>query len=130
MSRKEGLPKDAFRVYLRKAEDFGRAMVEEQQKSNPNSAGLAAIHCAISACDALCVFHLGERSRGQSHHDAVALVGRLPVPEAGRYVLQFAEVLSHKNAVEYEARSLSHEDAGLLVKRAERLLGWAKKNLP
>ena len=61
-----------------------------------NAAGLNAVHCAISAADALTVFHAGVRSAGEAHHDAAKKPGqtwepsgetcfRLPVGQELRY---------------------------------------------
>lgn len=105
-------------------------MGELDTRESPNGAGLAAVHCAISAADALCVFFLGERSRGQDHHGAVGLLGRVTVPELEKHLLQFSEILAAKNAVEYEATSMSAPQAEALVQRASRFLTWVRRQLP
>lgn len=129
-NRAERLSRDSYKKYLGKAEDFARLMTAGLAGGSPNGAALAAIHCAISAVDALCVFHLGERSRGQDHHGAVALLGRVPVADVGKHVIQFHEIMAQKNAVEYEALEISRKTAESLVERASRLLTWVKSHLP
>jgi len=45
--------KSDYRVYLKKAADFHDIMLKALDSANWTAAGLNAVHCAISCCDAL-----------------------------------------------------------------------------
>ena len=124
--RSERLPKEKAGVYLRKAEDFGVAMRASLERGAWHGATVTAVHCVISACDAVCVHTLGERSRGESHEQLTLLLKRVGGDENVR---QVAAVLQMKNVAEYEAREISPADARDAVKRAERVLEWARAAL-
>lgn len=68
------VPPDRARIYWDKAQDFFRLMRDAAQSGNWNGAGLAAVHCAISATDALLVAKAGRRSSSKAHEDAADLV--------------------------------------------------------
>jgi hypothetical protein len=61
-------------IYWGKALEFFEAMVDAVQKQNWNAAGLAGVHCCISATDALLVKHAGVRSSSASHQDVLGLL--------------------------------------------------------
>lgn len=74
--------------YLDAAREFQAAAEASAAAGRWRAAGLAAIHAAIAAGDAVCVFQLGERSTAMSHDDGSDLVrrsGRL-VERAGQVV--------------------------------------------
>ena len=52
-------------------------MNDELQKQHFNSATLCAIHCGISAADAVTVFFKGVRHAGEKHEDVVQLLETL-----------------------------------------------------
>lgn len=122
--------KTAYRVYWKKAIDFHGLVPAALTAENLNGAGLAAIHSVISACDALTAFHLGPRSKGQSHGEVAELLGELDLEGVREKVAQVNEVLRLKNLVEYEDREISRQEALRLVRHAERVLSWARRHLP
>lgn len=116
-------------IYLRKADEFGAAMVQAAAMKNWNAVGLNAIHAVIFATDALTSFHLGKRSRSQDHEDVILLLRELPLDDASGKAAQALEVLRLKNRVEYEARLFQEEEAHVVQLRAERFLAWAHAGL-
>jgi HEPN domain-containing protein len=125
--RSERLPKEKAWIYLQKAEDFGVAMRASLEECAWHGATVTAVHCVISACDAVCVHALGERSRGESHDQLTLLLKRVGV--AVEQIRQVAAVLQMKNVAEYDARVILPDAARDAVKRAERVLGWARATL-
>ncbi|MDE1822141.1 MAG: HEPN domain-containing protein [Euryarchaeota archaeon] len=123
------VPRENFRAYLAKAEEFGRWMDRALSEGAYDSAALNAVHCVISSCDALCVYHLGRRSRGQDHHEVVLLLDQAKLPDWSVKVIQVHEVLTLKNIVEYESRRLTSGQAAKTVAQASRVLEWARRNL-
>lgn len=115
--------------YLKKAEDFYLTMVEAFQFRRWNSAGLAGVHCAISASDAA----LGKKARlrpsGESHHEAVELL-RDHFPDAGAQAQRLSRILGEKNRVEYDSREFTEPEAAAVVKDVGRFFEWAKSLFP
>ncbi len=115
--------------YLRKAESHLATALEVQTLERWDTAVLLSVHAGISASDAACAAMAGVRSAGQSHMDQVKLI-RQVFPgdhEADRAAGQLADLIDKKNTVEYEARRCDSHDANVAVKRAERLVNWARK---
>lgn len=115
--------------YLAAAEEFQAAAEDSAAAGRWRAAGLAAIHAAIAAGDAVCVFHLGERSSAMSHEDASDLLRRSRLPDAKERAGQLSAVLDLKSRVEYESRPVSEGEARLLLKRSRRLVDWARRAL-
>lgn len=121
-----------YKNYLQKAEEYSQAMTDELEKLRFNSAVLCAIHCGISAADALTVFFKGVRHAGEKHEDVIQLLETL---ELDRTVLQnktrqLIHLLQVKNAAEYEERVTTENGALTALKNAERFFDWVKGVLP
>lgn len=118
------------KVYWKKAEDFYQSMFRAYADKNWNSVGLEAIHCAISATDALIVRRKGIRSTSQYHRDIVGfLVEQINTEEAKKYSNTLFKIISMKNLVEYEDRPFREKEASDILKHTERYYGWIKKQL-
>ncbi|MFA5771748.1 MAG: HEPN domain-containing protein [Thermoplasmata archaeon] len=118
--------KSLTKNYLKKAEESMATAKNCLENKRWNSAAANAVHCGISACDALTVFMVGARHASEKHEDAIALFESLNIPKdvlltKGR---QLGRLLAIKNAAEYEDRLISENDAIQLVKDAERFLQW------
>lgn len=113
-------------VYLRKAGEFLDSMRQALDAGRWNAAGLNAVHCSISACDAVLVYYTQERSAGSDHEAAVHLLASLgKVPEARQKAETLRRVLHRKHMVEYEDRAVTAPEAAELAKLTERLYQWA-----
>lgn len=122
--------KHHYAEYLQKAEEFFRGVNQAIQVGDWNRVGLDAIHCVISASDALCAYHLGKRSTSERHQDAAKLIQRLPLSSISEKSKQFLEVLNLKNKFEYQHHLTREKEAMQLAKQTERFYWWAKANLP
>ena len=125
----EKISKGLFSAYLEKADEFYRLTKEAEHQELWNGVGLNAVHCAISSCDALTTFYLGERSRSQKHEDATILLRRIELPEISQKIKQVSSILAIKNLVEYEAREFHRDDALRIISQTERLYKWIKDRL-
>jgi len=121
--------KNDYKIYLKKAEDFYNIMHKAQDLENWTAAGLNAVHCAISCCDALLVFHLGLRSIGEDHMQVADLLLRLPQQITGE-VATFKRIVAKKNVIAYENREFRQTDALEIVKLTDRFYHWAISNFP
>lgn len=95
-----------------------------------NSAGLLAVHLAISSCDAVTAFFLQERSASERHEDVVELLGRTGVAGLREKTRQVLDVLADKTLIAYEPEVPSEARSRNIVKQAERIYRWAKEVLP
>lgn len=66
--------KSAATNFLGKAQQFSRAMLDSQSNGDWDAAGPNAVHCAISANDAVLVFTKGIRSASSKHDDSAMLL--------------------------------------------------------
>lgn len=131
MIKTRAINKDLYRNYLKKAEECFSAMESEFAKRNFNSCVLCAIHCCISAADALTIFFKGVRHAGEKHEDVIALLETLDIDrgELRNKVRQLINLLDVKNMVEYEEKLTTENGALVAIKSAERFFNWAKEML-
>ena len=117
--------------YLRKAEEFYLTMTEAFEKRRWNSAGLAGVHCAITATDAVLGKKARVRSSGESHYEAVQLLKQyVQDPQTGPQAQRLNRILGEKNLVEYDSREFRENEAVAIVKDVGRYLEWVKRFFP
>ena len=120
-----------FAVYLKKAKDFYQSMLRAYSDNNWHSVGLEAVHCAISATDALLVYRAGIRCTSQRHLDIVdVLVDQIKTEKSQKNIRTLIKILEMKNLVEYEDRLFTQKEASEILKRTERYFDWVKNQLP
>lgn len=117
-------------IYLKKATEFFGSMQQAMQAERWNAVGLNAVHCAISACDAVLVRHMGQRSASLDHDAAASLLRALTnVPDVQQKTETLLRILTEKNLIEYEEREITRHDATELAKLTERFYRWANDQL-
>ena len=122
--------KGDYKIYLNKAKDFYDTMLEARNAEKWTAVGLNAVHCAISCCDAMLVFHLGVRSIGEDHIQVADLLTRLPQESVSSEVATFKRIIAKKNLIAYENRDFHQSEAIDILKLTERFYNWALSNLP
>jgi len=129
--RTRAVERSKYVIYLKKAQDFYRTMQLALGEENWNSVGLAAVHCAISATDAILAYAGGLRCASPDHSDAIRLLrDTITTPEAHQKSKHLSTVISMKNLIEYEARNFSQKEAEEIAKQTERYFDWIKSVLP
>ncbi len=119
--------KSAAANHLAKARQFSRAMLDSLDRGDWDAAGLNAVHCAISANDAVLVFTGGIRSASSRHDDAVLLLETtVRAPGTKNAASQLKRLVSKKNLIEYEERMFRNSEARDAVRNASRFLAWAE----
>jgi len=117
--------------YLKKAEEFYLTMAEAFQKGRWNAAGLAGVHCAISATDAILGKKARVRSSGEGHLEAVQLLKlHIKDPNVGTQSQRLYRVLGEKSSVEYDSREFREAEAAAVVKDVGRYFEWVKTYFP
>lgn len=122
--------KNDYKVFLKKAKDFYEVMLNARDTENWTAVGLNAVHCAISCCDALLTFHLGMRSSGEDHMQAVDLLLRLPSDIEDGEANAFKRIIVKKNLIAYECRDFRQTEAIDILKLSERFYRWTASKLP
>jgi hypothetical protein len=128
--RTERLPREKFEVYRERAEGLRKTMESSLTNHEYHGAMLSAIHAAISAGDALSVFYLGERSRGQDHGELVSLISRISLEGATVQSRRLASILAVKTEAEYGSSSPSRKEVESLALQVRRFASWALDQLP
>jgi hypothetical protein len=122
--------KGDYKIYLDKAKDFYDTMLKARDSEKWTAVGLNAVHCAISCCDAMLVFHLGIRSVGEDHMQVADLLTRLPQEGASGEIATFKRIIAKKNLIAYENRAFHQTEAIEILKLTERFYNWVLSNLP
>ncbi len=111
--------------YLKKAEDNHSQMLKSFREGNYNASSTLAIQCVISAADAVCIHEKGIRSISQNHLDLCELIKSIPLPESRSKSNSLKKIISKKNLIQYESRSIYGREADEIVKNASRFFRWA-----
>ena len=121
------IDKSRSAIFKKKADDFFQAMRDSFLKENWNASGLAGVHCAISATDALLVKVAGMKSSAESHWEVVSLL-KEKIQHAGAddQARRLDKILSRKNMIEYQDREFTQEEAYSLQKDVERYYSWVR----
>ena len=122
--------KNDYRIFLDKAKDFYDSMRNAREAGKWTAVGLNAVHCAISCCDALLVFHLGIRSIGEDHMHVADLLTRAPLNDVSNEISTLKRIIAKKNVIAYENREFRQAEARDILKLTERFYSWALSSLP
>ena len=115
--------------YITKAEGFLEMANLALQNNKYDSAVMNAVHCAISALDALTTSFKGKRASGQ-HTEVLSLIqGIFPSKEYEEIKKQFTSLIGKKNASEYQPDLMEPKEAEDSVRWAERILTKVKAKL-
>ncbi|HLE46229.1 MAG TPA: HEPN domain-containing protein [Thermoplasmata archaeon] len=118
--------------YVKKSDEFARAMESSLERGDWDAAVSNAVHAGIAMADALNVFYLGQRSADQDHARARELLVQLPFDPAERdkNARHLDALLQAKGTAEYEDRLLTESVAKSSVERAARFRRWGRSKLP
>ncbi len=115
----------AYTVYWNKAEEFFETMQHAYRNRMWTAAGLNAVHCVISSCDALLVKSQGVRSAVEDHLQVIELLGRAPIAGVEKQTATVRRIIAKKNVIAYEDREFRENDASDIFKQVERFYRWA-----
>ena len=117
--------------FLQRAEECLHAAQRSFTDKEWNAATISAVHCCISASDAMCVFYLGKRHAGETHSDVVALFkATLNNQEINENAKRLSRILAIKNIAEYEERLLFEKESAKILKDTIRFFEFTKSQLP
>ncbi len=124
--------KSLYANYLKRAEECYHAAKNSFETQEWNAATISAIHAAIAASDALCVYFLGKRNASENHNEAAALFKTIKADdeEINTNANRISRILGIKNMAEYEDRLVFRTEAEKVIKDCGRFLEYAKTKLP
>ncbi len=124
--------KSLYTNYLKRAEECYHAAKNSFEAREWNAATISAVHACIAASDAMCVYFLGKRNTGESHHEAAALFKTIKTDdkEINTNVNRISRILGIKNMAEYEDRLVLRTEAEKVLKDCERFLEYVETKLP
>jgi hypothetical protein len=106
-------------------------MERESSAGGIDPALILAVQGAIAACDALTIFHRGERAASERHEDALEVFNRLTqLPGLKEAAGHFARLLRVKGEIEYTGRYQKPQDASAILDHARKFFGFVEKHLP
>ena len=129
-SRVQAIPKHRAAVYLNRARNLLRTMELAEKEANPDGMATSAVQAAIALGDAYTIHFRQERSRGQDHQEVIVLVARCATPRRGDVGPLLSRILARKNAVEYEDRAVTPDDAQELAKWVRALDKLVREDIP
>lgn len=128
--RFQEINKTSYKIYLLKSDSFHDAMKSAYDSENWNAVGLTAVHCVISAADALLCKKAGLRVIADNHMDLIdALGNNITVPGIEDNRRRAIKVIAKKNLIEYEAREFRRKDAETILLDTDRFFNWVKEQL-
>jgi hypothetical protein len=116
---------------LRRAEQFIEVATLIKDEPDPDWASAAAalaVLAGISASDAACCKALGQRSRGQDHHDAEALL-ELIEPGGKSAANAMRRLINLKDEAHYGFHNVATQDLKSAFTQAQRLIRFAREVL-
>jgi len=124
--------KSLYTNYLKRAEECYHAARNSFATQEWNAATISAIHAAIAASDAMCIYFLGKRNASESHNEAAALFKAIKTDdqEINTNANRISRILSIKNMAEYEDRLVFKTESEKILKDCERFLEYVKTKLP
>jgi len=124
--------KSLYTNYLKRAEECYPAARNSFATQEWNAATISAIHAAIAASDAMCIYFLGKRNASESHNEAAALFKTIKAEdeEINTNATRIARILSIKSMAEYEERLVFRTEAEKVLKDCGRFLEYVKAKLP
>ena len=124
-TKKKVVERRKYRTYLKKASEFYDLMLKAKERKKWNAVGLNAVHCAISASDAMLVFYAGIRSTSDDHLAVTDLLSSsINLPEVKPKCKTLRRILVKKNIIAYESRDFTRKEAEEILKLTERFYKW------
>ena len=115
------------RRLLAKAEEFVSAARASFEDGRFTACGLAAVHAAISAADAVTARNRSEVSSAPDHLEVVKLLrDSLPYGLPPHNERQLVGLLHVKNEIEYSGHMLTPAKAKILLDQATRFVAWSR----
>jgi hypothetical protein len=105
--------------------DLAELAAADSSAEEKKAAASCAVLAGIAAADAACCKSLGRRSRGQDHHDAVALI-RQVAPGGADAAKQLERLLALKDQAQYGLADIGGQRLSTARRQARALVAFAE----
>lgn len=130
MSPARQIHRGDYSAFWQKAQEFRRSMEHALDDQDWNALGLNAVHCAISANDALLAFYGGAKASGSDHREAIGLLTQfVKHKDAPKNATHLKRVIAQKSLIEYEGKLFPSVEAKDVYQHALRFYTWAAQML-
>lgn len=125
---RKSVDKSKFKGYVSAAEHFYEAAEAAMDLQYWTAAGVLIVHSAIAFADALAIKMSGQKSAGENHEDAIALLETVMADseEKTRAMNQLRRIVEEKTRVSYMGEIYTEPGIKDLWKRLERFRAWAE----
>src|SRR3972149_1823162 len=119
---RKSVPRHRYKEYQNVAEHFYDAAKDSMELEYWTAAGVLIVHSAIAYADALSIKLSGQKSAGEDHEDAVALIADVVADgeEKTTAINQLRRILEEKTRVSYLGDLYGPTDTREMWKRLER----------
>jgi HEPN domain-containing protein len=125
---KEVRQADALK-YMRQAEEFLQAALENYDSGRYNAATFNAIQSMLNANDALTVYHLGQRASAD-HREGVKLHAEVAkIVNDSSQKSRLSTTFEMRADAGYRGEIMSKLDADKAIKNANRFFAWVKEKV-
>jgi hypothetical protein len=117
--------------YRKTAEHFYDAAKDLINLEDWTAAGVLIVHSAIAYTDALCIKQSGQKSVGENHEDAIALIEDVVAggEEKLKAINQLRRIIEEKTKVSYLGELYTSSKIKDMWKQLERFREWAVRIL-
>ena len=132
MTRMKSVSRDRFAVFWRRSGQYRDSMRGSFSKGAYDACVSHAVHCAISAMDAVTVLRIGKKSSAQNHNEIVLLLKdtkSLNESEKGKIIDSILRLIDMKTLAEYEDKAMSKADAEKAVNHCTKVFDFAKTEI-
>jgi len=132
MTRSKDVSREKYTIFMRKAEEYYKYMKQAFNEKANTACVTMAVHCAISATDALTVLKLGKKSSGQNHAEAISLLKDVRASDEGeksRVCQKLYELIELKNPAEYQDVEISRREAEQAKNLCDKIYSFIKAEL-
>ncbi len=132
MTRTRIVSRERYKVFMSRAEQFREAMNFSMSNGDFDACVSNAVHCGISASDALTVLKLGKKSAAQNHIEAVILLKEVQTSddsEKAKVCDRLQELINLKTPAEYDDRAMSKSEAEKAQRLCNKVFDFVKKEM-
>jgi HEPN domain-containing protein len=132
MTRIKTVSREKYLIFKGKSDEFYSSMNDAFEREHYNACVSNAVHCAISAVDALAVRKIGQKSSEQSHGNSIMLLKEVKTSdekEKSRICDKIYRLTELKSPSEYQDRCMSKSDATLAVSLCKNIYEFITKEL-
>jgi len=132
MTRTKNVARDRYTVFWNRAMQYDESLKGAFENGAYDAAVSHAVHCAISAIDAVSVLRIGKRSSAQNHNEIAILLKETKThdeSEKGKIIESLSRLIEMKAIAEYEDKPMSKSDAEKAMNQCRKVFAFAEEEI-